>query len=625
MKGGRRTPCRRFSNMSIRRHGVRRSPKKDHCLIPALDLQCLTSDEKQHDAGRFEILGLCQPVLDAIARQGWPEPTPIQREAIPVVLSGQDLFGVAQTGTGKTAAFALPILHQLSQQPPAEPLKPYCVVLAPTRELVQQIADQFELLARDLSLRILIAHGGTSDRPQTSALAAGVEIIVGAPGRVFDLMKQGYLQYAALRYCVLDEADRMFDMGFIDEIRNILNRMPARRQTLMFSATLPQAVKKLAADYLFYPEEIRIGTTGPPKELNHEAWPVRSDRDKEQALRELLDQEHECVLVFCRTKLGASQLARMLSRWGEKVASIHGDRMQSERERALESFREGRVRVLVGTDVASRGLDIEGIDLVLNYDTPRDPEDYVHRVGRTARAKRSGIAVTFVLPDEARALKRIEQFIKASVPRRGGEGRGSRDNGGGSGNDTGDGSGAGANRESRNHHSSTAKSGGKSRKQSAATGSHSQRGGSSAGKQDGGREGARNVEERSGGERGSGERDARKRAGDQTGETGASEQPRKRRSRGGRGRKRSGGEGGGTGGAVDSRDSAQQAPERQSGSKPGTQHADDDSTYVEDDAYAPSSTFNVDPGPPGDTPPKRRRGKRGGRGRKRDGDSTPPD
>jgi ATP-dependent RNA helicase RhlE len=379
----------------------------------------LTTDETQHAGAGFASLGLNQTLLDTVAQLHWQEPTPIQLQAIPVVLSGQDLFGVAQTGTGKTAAFALPILNQLSALAPAPPLKPYCVILAPTRELVQQIADQFEVLAAGLNLRILIAHGGTSDRPQTAALAAGVEVVVGAPGRVFDLMKQGYLQYAELKYTVLDEADRMFDMGFIDEIRNILNRMPARRQTLMFSATLPQVVKRLAEDYLCYPAEIRIGTTGPPKELNHEIWPVRSDREKEQALQELLDQEHECVLMFCRTKLGAAQLARMLSRWGEKVAAIHGDRLQSERERALDAFRGGRIRILVGTDVASRGLDIEGIDLVLNYDVPRDPEDYVHRVGRTARAKRSGIAVTFVQPDEERYVKRIEQFIKAAVPRRG--------------------------------------------------------------------------------------------------------------------------------------------------------------------------------------------------------------
>ena len=379
----------------------------------------MDSDTKNM-AGTFAELDLRPELMDAIERAGWDKPTPIQQQAIPVVLGGQDLFGIAQTGTGKTAAFALPVLHVLAGLEPAPPLKPYCVVLAPTRELVQQIAAQFTELAKGLKLRILIAHGGTADRPQTSALAEGVDIIVGAPGRVFDLMKQGYLQYAELKFTILDEADRMFDMGFIDEIKNILNRMPARRQTLMFSATLPPAVKKLAQDHLFYPEELRIGTTGPPRELNHEVWKLHSEAEKDKALAELLSGEHESVLVFCRTKKGAAQLARDLARSNEKVAAIHGDRLQSERERALDAFREGRIRVLVGTDVASRGLDIVGIDLVLNYDVPRDPEDYVHRVGRTARAKRSGIAVTFVLPSEGRYVKRIEQFIKADVPVRGG-------------------------------------------------------------------------------------------------------------------------------------------------------------------------------------------------------------
>ncbi len=328
--------------------------------------------------------------------------------------------------------------------------------------------------------------------------------------------------------------------------------MPARRQTLMFSATLPQVVKKLAADYLCYPAEIRIGTTGPPKELNHEVWPVRSDREKEQALRELLAQEHECVLVFCRTKLGAAQLARMLSRWGEKVAAIHGDRLQSERERALDAFRGGRIRILVGTDVASRGLDIEGIDLVLNYDTPRDAEDYVHRVGRTARAKRSGIAVTFVLPDEERYLKRIEQFIKAGVPRQAQAGAGAA---------------------------------------AAVRGETKSQGVKAAG-----------------------------------------EEPRKRSSRGGRGR------GGGPSASSADRRGASSAPVL---SQPGAPAADEDSTYIEDDAYAPRTVFNGSVPPqtglgkdappetgarasdPDGAPRKRRRGKRGGRGRGRGGNGAP--
>ena len=365
----------------------------------------------------FAALGL-NPLLAAATQQlGWTEPTAIQREAIPVALSGQDIFGVAQTGTGKTGAFVLPVLHRLMELDPAPGLNPYCVVLAPTRELVQQIAGQFEALGADSGIRVITAYGGTSDRPQTKALSEGVEVVVGAPGRVMDLMRQGYLQFAHLAFSVLDEADRMFDMGFIDDIKTILNRMPSRRQTMMFSATLLPTVKRVAKDYLFYPAEIRIGRIAPPKELRHELWLMPEHR-KPAALDELLAEDHSSVVVFNRTKKGTAELARRLSQSGYSVASIHADRLQRDRERALEGFRNGSVRILVATDVASRGLDIEDIGLVVNYDPPQDPEDYVHRVGRTARVHRSGLAVTFVTPDEERYAVKIERFIGSSIDRR---------------------------------------------------------------------------------------------------------------------------------------------------------------------------------------------------------------
>lgn len=365
----------------------------------------------------FATMGLRSELIAATERLGWLAPTAIQRQAIPLVLEGHDLFGAAQTGTGKTGAYALPIIQKLAEAGPAPALKPHCVVIAPTRELVRQIGEEFTQLARGLPVRAMTAYGGTSDRSQKSALSEGREVLVGAPGRVLDLMRQGYLQFTRVSFCVLDEADRMFDMGFINDIKTILNHMPSRRQTLLFSATLPPEVKRLAQDHLYYPQEARVGPTAPPKELKHELWPTAADK-KYANLVHLLNNEYETVLIFCRTKKGTAELARRLSREREAVAAIHADRTQKERERALARFKAGDIRVLVATDVASRGLDIEGIDLVVNYDVPHDPEDYVHRVGRTARVQRPGLAVTFVAPGEEPIVRRIESFIRQRVDRR---------------------------------------------------------------------------------------------------------------------------------------------------------------------------------------------------------------
>lgn len=370
--------------------------------------------------GGFRALGLGAELCASIEKMGWITPTPIQQQAIPMLLEGYDLFGVAQTGTGKTGAFALPIIQMLSTKSPAPPLNPYCIVLAPTRELVQQTGQQFEEFSTGLKIRVITAYGGTSDRPQSTALADGVEVVVGAPGRVIDLMRQGYLQFAQLQFCVLDEADRMFDMGFIDDIKLLLNRMPSRRQTMMFSATLPSQVKKLASDYLYYPREVRIGTVAPPKALSHELWEVRQD-DKYEALLKLLEGDCEKVLVFCKTKKRVGDLSKRLAREAnESIQAIHADRTQMERDRALALFKGNKLRVLVATDVASRGLDIDDVDLVVNYDVPMDQEDYVHRVGRTARAKKSGLAVTFVSREEERYIAKIERFIKYKISRRSG-------------------------------------------------------------------------------------------------------------------------------------------------------------------------------------------------------------
>ncbi|MDQ3023074.1 MAG: DEAD/DEAH box helicase, partial [bacterium] len=245
----------------------------------------------------------------------------------------------------------------------------------------------------------------------------GVEVVIAAPGRLLDLMGRGWLNFANVEYCVLDEADRMLDMGFIQDIRRILNRMPSRRQMLLLSATLPPEIRKLASEFLYHPQEVKIGATGPPSELRHELWEVNAD-DKPLALDKLLSEPHESILVFTRTRHGADKLARRLMRDGiGPIGILHADRSQNQRDKALAQFRSGEVRTLVATDVASRGLDVTGIELVINYDVPRDAEDYVHRVGRTARAKRSGLAVTLVTPEENKYIKKIEQLVGKSIDR----------------------------------------------------------------------------------------------------------------------------------------------------------------------------------------------------------------
>ncbi len=371
----------------------------------------------------FAELGLKQVLLDNIKRLGWTRPSPVQERVIPVALSGQDLYGIAQTGTGKTGAFALPILNALIDREPASPLKPQAVMIAPTRELVGQITEQVNALAELSTVRAVAVYGGVSDGPQISALNEGREIVVAAPGRLIDLMQHGWMQFDDLTHVVLDEADRMFDMGFILDLSSILNRMPARRQTLMMTATLTPAIKKLTTDFMFYPEEIRIGRTKPPSRLKHNLLEVSAE-GKERALAKVLNErDWQSVLIFCRTKKRTDDLARSLARDGRKVSSMHADRLQSERAEALRLFKEGKLKVLVATDVASRGLDIDSVELVVNYDVPMDPEDYVHRVGRTARAGEAGLALTLADRSEGRGVQRIEKFIGERINRHGESGQ----------------------------------------------------------------------------------------------------------------------------------------------------------------------------------------------------------
>jgi len=371
------------------------------------------------DATGFAEFGLAPDLLRAVEKLGWTTPTPVQWEAIPPIMEGHDLIGLAQTGTGKTGAYLLPILTVLIDRPRAKPLNPGAVILAPTRELVQQIDEQVKALARGLELSSMTIFGGVSDRPQISQLMTGVDLVVATPGRLLDLIGQRMVHFAELTHCVLDEADRMFDMGFIADLKKILYRMPARRQTLLFSATMPAEIKRLTREFLYEPREVRLAPSKPPEELSHEVWELGFD-DKNRALSELLREDYDSVLVFTRTKHRADRVARQLARDGENVAVLHGDRKQKQRDLALARFKQGQARVLVATDVASRGLDITGIGLVINYDTPRDPDDYVHRVGRTARAKRQGRAVTLLTADEAKYIRKIEQLLKQRIDRHGG-------------------------------------------------------------------------------------------------------------------------------------------------------------------------------------------------------------
>jgi len=370
------------------------------------------------DPSGFGVFGLSPELLHAAEAMGWTTPTPVQLEAIPPAMSGYDLIALAQTGTGKTGAYLLPVLNALRTMPKAKPLNTNCVILAPTRELVQQIDVQVKALTEAMDLRSMTIFGGVSDRPQISQLMSGVEVVSATPGRLLDLIGQRMMHFESLTHCVLDEADRMFDMGFINDLRKILNRMPSRRQTLLFSATMPPEIQRLTREFLFDPQEVRLSVALPPPELSHEVWELHSD-DKNKALLSLLDEDHESVLVFTRTKHRADRVSRQLSRSGEDVAVLHGDRSQRQRDTALARFKAGEARVLVATDVASRGLDITGIGLVINYDPPLDPEDYVHRVGRTARAKRKGLAVTLMIDDEIKYIRRIEKLLKQKVTRRG--------------------------------------------------------------------------------------------------------------------------------------------------------------------------------------------------------------
>ena len=366
----------------------------------------------------FAGLELAQPILRAIADEGYTTPTPLQGKSIPPLLEGRDLLGIAQTGTGKTAAFALPLLHRLAEGA-GKPHRrqPRALILAPTRELAGQICDSLGTYGRHLHLRSAVVFGGTPIRPQIQALAQGVHVLVATPGRLIDLMNQGHLHLDAVEIFVLDEADRMLDMGFIRDVKKIAAALPARRQTMMFSATMPKSVQGLADGLLSDPVRIEAAPAATTVEEVEQRVLFVAKEKKRALLSDLLNDEGmERVLIFTRTKHGANRVARHLHQSGIQSDAIHGNKAQNARHRALRNFRSGHIRALVATDIAARGIDVEGVTHVINFDLPNDPESYVHRIGRTARAGASGIAISFCDSGERANLRDIEKTIRQSLP-----------------------------------------------------------------------------------------------------------------------------------------------------------------------------------------------------------------
>jgi len=368
----------------------------------------------------FDSLGLSADILRAVAEQGYREPTPIQRQAIPVMLSGRDLLASAQTGTGKTAGFTLPLLQKLSTQAASgrgrRPVR--ALILTPTRELAAQIGENVRDYSKYLELRSLVVFGGVSINPQMMKLRGGVDILVATPGRLLDLEHQNAVDLSQIEVLVLDEADRMLDMGFIHDIRRVLAKLPAKRQNLLFSATFSDDIKTLAEKLLHNPEQVEVARRNTASEQVSQLVHFVDKKRKRELLSQLIGEGNwQQVLVFTRTKHGANHLAEQLNKDGITAAAIHGNKSQGARTRALADFKTGAIRVLVATDIAARGLDIEELPHVVNYELPNVAEDYVHRIGRTGRAAATGAALSLVCVDEHKLLRDIERLLKREIPR----------------------------------------------------------------------------------------------------------------------------------------------------------------------------------------------------------------
>ena len=365
----------------------------------------------------FTSLNLCQPLLDALDEIGYVSPTPIQAQAIPYLIEGRDIIGCAQTGTGKTAAFALPILDAMAKDPWVGPRRIRALMLCPTRELATQIHDNIEQYARHLDIRSMAMFGGVSQRPQEKILRRGVDILVATPGRLLDLISQGYVDLSYVQFLVLDEADRMLDMGFIRDIRKILAQIPKNRQSLLFSATIPRSIVDLSRDMLYDPVSVSITPESATVEAIEQSLMFVMRSDKRGLLTYIIEEKRpDKVLVFSRTKHGCNRIVRQLGQDGIEALPIHGNKSQGARENALRRFRNGTLQVLVATDVASRGIDVSDISHVINLDLPNEPEVYVHRIGRTGRAGQGGITIAFCDENEGEYLRAIEKMIRQDIP-----------------------------------------------------------------------------------------------------------------------------------------------------------------------------------------------------------------
>lgn len=366
----------------------------------------------------FQDLSLIAPIQKALAEEGYTQPTPIQQQAIPIALTGKDLLGCAQTGTGKTAAFAIPILqllHNSKADKPAGKLR--ALILTPTRELAIQIADSFTAYGRHTGLKNLVIFGGVGQHPQTQALKRGVDILVATPGRLLDLVDQGFVDLRQIEVFVLDEADRMLDMGFINDVKKVLKKLPAKKQTLFFSATMPKDIQQLADSILNNPAQVAVTPVSSTVEIIEQSVYYVEKGNKKELLRHILkDPTIASALVFTRTKHGANKVEKDLNAVGIRSEAIHGNKSQNARQNALSNFKTGRTRVLVATDIAARGIDVDLLSHVINYELPNVPETYVHRIGRTGRAGATGIAISFCDAEERPFLKDINKLIAKQIP-----------------------------------------------------------------------------------------------------------------------------------------------------------------------------------------------------------------
>ncbi len=371
----------------------------------------------------FNTLGLDAKILRAVSEAGYTEPTPIQTSAIPPIVAGHDLIGIAQTGTGKTAAFTLPILTKLAVLPASPRRATKVLVIAPTRELVVQIEENVKAYAKHLPLTVATVFGGVGEQPQIRALRAGTDVVVACPGRLLDLMGQRCADFSQLKFLVLDEADRMLDMGFLPDIRRIVQQLPKQRQTLMFSATLSKEIESLTHEFQHAPKIVQIGRRANPADtVTQLVYEVPKHLKTSLLLHLLREPQMDMVLIFSRMKHAADRLARQLEQKGVRTATLHSNRSQNQRLKALKDFKSGAVRVLVATDIAARGIDVDGISHVVNYDFPMHVEDYIHRIGRTGRASAIGDAISFVTPEDHGELRALERFIGRGIVRKRAEG-----------------------------------------------------------------------------------------------------------------------------------------------------------------------------------------------------------